>query len=164
MAPLTGRTCVQFTVIMERRQPRSGQKRDDRPDLITFVGASPFMVDDGTGKVRIDLRQQRVPITGTSVEKKPLERLTAPLEKLLAARLGVAGGLWCMNRDVVATEAVLLEGAEVSVVARATADGLRPLHVTTGRAKVVALQGVIRAVLALVGAGLLVALSAWLRA
>lgn len=164
MAPLTGRTCVQFTVIMERKQPKPGVKRDDRPDLITFVGASPFFVDDGTGKVRVDLREMRVPVTGTSVERRPLERLTAPLEKMLHARLGAPGGLWCMNRDVVATEAVLLDGAEVSVVAKRGADGsVVPIHVTTGRAKVVALQGVIRAGMALGAAAVLIGLFEWLR-
>lgn len=163
-APLTGRNCVQFTVVMERKTPRAGQKRDDRPDLITFVGASPFFVEDATGKVRVDLREKRVPVTGTSVERRPLERLTQPLERLLQARIGAPGGLWCMNRDVVATEAVLLDGAEVSVVAsRDNAGNFKPLHVTTGRLKVVAMQLLMRAGMAMCGAAVLVALFQWLR-
>lgn len=164
MAPLTGRTCVQFTVIMERMQPRAGQKRDDRPDLITFVGASPFFVEDTTGRVRVDLRDKRVPVTGTSVERRPLERLTAPLERLLQARIGAPGGLWCKDRDVIATEAVLLDGAEVSLIAKRDEDGtITPLHVTTGRTKVVAMQLLMRAGMAMSGAAILVALFQWLR-
>ena len=162
-APLTGRACVTFTVIMERAQPKTGQTRDGDPDLITFVGAAPFAVDDGTGKVRVDLREHRVPVTGTDVVKQPLARLTQPLEKLLAARFGKPGGVWCMNRDITATEAVLLEGAEVSVVGRVRAGALQPLHVTTGRARVVAMQGVIRAVAALGASGVLLALYGWVR-
>ncbi len=163
-APLTGRSCVQFTVIMERKTPRAGQKRDDRPDLITFIDASPFFVEDATGKVRVDLRERRVPVTGTSVERRPLERLTQPLERLLHARIGAPGGVWCMNRDVIATEAVLLDGAEVSFVASRDAEGnVTPLHVTTGRLKVVAMQLLMRAGMAMCGAAVLVALFQWLR-
>lgn len=163
-APLTGRDCVMFTVSMERKQPRAGQKRDARPDLLTFVGAAPFVIDDGTGRRRVDLRDKRVPVTGTSIEKQPLERLTAPLEKLLRERIGVPGGLWCMGRDVVATEAALLEGTEVSVIAKLGRDGeLMPVHVMTGRAKVVALHGVIRSAAALVGSAMLVLVFQWLR-
>lgn len=166
-APLTGRSCVQFRVVVERKQPRAGQRRDQRPDLITFVGAAPFLIDDGTGQRRVDLRADRgggrVPVSGSSIERRPLERLTAPLEKLLQARLGAPGGLWCAGRDVVATEAALLEGTEVSVVARLGRDGaLRPLHVMTGRAKVIALHGALRAGLALGGSALLLLVFLWL--
>jgi hypothetical protein len=114
--------------------------------------------------VRVDLREKRVPVTGTSVERRPLERLTAPLERLLHARIGAPGGLWCMNRDVVATEAVLLDGAEVSLVASRDSEGnVTPLHVTTGRLKVVAMQVLMRAGMAMCGSAVLVALFQWLR-
>src|SRR5262245_51930532 len=86
MAPLTGKACVQFTVVMFR-DPKKGVKaeRDGFPDVMTFVGMSPFIVDDGTGRIHVDLRENRVPLTGATITRKPLERLTAPLEKLLAA-------------------------------------------------------------------------------
>jgi hypothetical protein len=156
MAPLTGRSCVQFTVVLERKQPRGGQKRDHRPDLITFIGTAPFVIDDGTGRMRVDLRDQRVPVTGASVEKRALQRLTAPLDKMLHARLGAPGGLWCVGRDIVATEAALVQGTEVSVIAKLARDGaVTPLHVLTGRAKVVALHGALKAALALSGAAAL---------
>ncbi len=163
MGPLTGRSCVQFTVVMERASPKGGVKRDGDPDLITFVAAAPFTVDDGTGRVHVDLRTRRVPITGTSVIRKPLERLTQPLDKLLAVRLHKPGGLWCMNRNVTATEAALLDGTEVSVVARKTADGFLPLHVTTGRVRVVALQGLMRAGMAVSAAALFLGAWLWVR-
>src|SRR5690349_13402688 len=46
MAPLTGKACVQFTVVMFR-DPKKGvkQERDGYPDVMTFVAASPFIVD-----------------------------------------------------------------------------------------------------------------------
>lgn len=163
-APLTGRSCVQFTMRMERKQPRAGQKRDDRPDRITFIGAAPFVIDDGSGQKRVDLRETRVPVTGSSIEKRALQRLTAPLDKLLQARLGAPGAVWCMGRDVIATESALLEGTEVSVVAKLGKDGvLRPLHVMTGRAKVLALHGVMRAGGALVGSAVMMLVFQWLR-
>jgi hypothetical protein len=161
--PLTGRPCVQYTVVMERRQPKSGQKRDGDPDLITFIDAAPFVVDDGTGRVHIDLREQHIPVTGTSIVKRPLERLTAPLEKLLSLRLHKPGGLWCMGRDIVATEAALVDGDEVSVVGRRDGNDVIPLHVTTGRTRVVAMQGLTRAGAALCASSVLFGLYMWLR-
>jgi hypothetical protein len=162
-APLTGRPCAQFIVILERAAPKGGVKRDGDPDLITFVGASPFIVDDGTGRVHVDLRTARVPVTGTDVHKQPLERLTQPLDRLLQGRLHKPGGVWCMNRSVTATEAVLLEGMEVSVVAKKSADGFEPLHVTTGRTRVVAMQAMMRAGMASTAAVMLGAVWLWLR-
>jgi hypothetical protein len=164
MAPLTGKTCVQFTVIVERGRPLDHEfgrrpERDEHPDMLTFMGASPFVVDDGSGTVTVDPRVTRVPVTGSVVERKPLPRLTAPLEKMLTARLGKPGGLWCAGREVTATEAALLEGAEVSLVARRTPGTFTPLHVTTGRVRVVALQGFMRAVV--VGALAIVLVNVW---
>jgi hypothetical protein len=158
-APLTGAACIQFTVILERERPPDGRSPDGDPDTLTFVGTSPFVVEDGTGSLEVDLRTSRAPLTGTRIERKPLARLTAPLEELLAVRLGKPGGLWCHGRAVTATEAALLEGAEVSVVARRSAAGVRPLHVTTGRVRVVALQGLMRAAIALAVA--VVLLNVW---
>jgi hypothetical protein len=162
--PLTGRPCVQFVVVMERKQPKRGQKRDGEPDLLTWIESSPFTLDDGTGKLHINLADQRVPVTGTSIIKQPLERLTAPLERMLHARLKKPGGLWCSGRDVVATEAALENGAEASVVAKKSPAGdLVAVHVTTGRPRVVAMQGLTRSGMAASGALILGALWMWLR-
>lgn len=162
-APLSGAACLQFMVVLERAPPNNG-RGDADPDVVTFVGASPFVVDDGTGKIDVDLHARRVPVTGVRVERRPLERLTAPLEKLLAVRLGKPGGLWCHGRTVTATEALLVDGVELSVIGRSGNDGkLTPLHVTTGRLRVVALQGFVRAT---TGAGVAIVLlniANWLR-
>jgi hypothetical protein len=159
-APITGRSCVQYTVVVERAHKGS----DGDPDLITFVDAAPFSVDDGTGRVHIDLRMHRIPVTGASIVKKPMERLTQPLERLLALRLHKPGGLWCTGRDVVATEAALVDGTEASVVARKGKDGLIvPLHVTTGRPLVVAMQGLTRAGVAFIVSALLAGVWLWLK-
>jgi hypothetical protein len=164
MAPLTGRPCVTFTVLVERAAPRDGKKRDEDPDFLTFMAAAPFVVDDGSGQVPVDLTRARVPVTGFDVVvRRPLERLTNPLEKLLAARLHKPGGLWCMNREVAATEAVLLEGAEVSVIARRSGNDVLPLHVTTGRVKGVALQLFVQAAIALTVGGALLGVWQWIR-
>lgn len=166
-SPLSGTACLQFLVILERAPP-TGRPRDDDPDLLTFVGAAPFIVDDGTGTIAVDLHARRVPVTGVRVQQKPLERLTAPLEKLLATRLGKPGGLWCHGRAVTATEAILVDGAELSVVAARTRPGgapggLEPLHITTGRVRVIALQGLLRATLTAMVAVVLVNVGLWLR-
>lgn len=162
--PLTGRSCVQYTVVVERAQPKGGQKRDGEPDLITFVEAAPFVVDDGTGRVHIDLRLHRVPVTGTSIVRQPIQRLTAQLERMLSIRLHKPGGIWCSGRDVVATEAALMDGDEVSVIGRKGENGeIIPVHVTTGVTRAVAMQGLTRAGLAYIGATILFALYAWLR-
>jgi hypothetical protein len=98
------------------------------------------------------------------VKKQPLERLTQPLEKLLAMRLHKPGGLWCTGRDVVATEAALVDGSEASVVAKKGADGLVvPLHVTTGRPLVVAMQGLTRAGVAFIASTVLAGVWLWLK-
>ena len=162
--PLTGRSCVQYTVVVERTQPKGNQKRDGAPDLITFVEAAPFVVDDGTGRIHVDLRLHRVPVTGTAIVRQPIERLTAQLERMLSIRLHKPGGIWCTGRDIIATEAALIDGDEVSVIGRKGDNGeIIPVHVTTGKTHVVAMQGLTRAGFASIGATLLFALYAWLR-
>lgn len=165
-APLSGLSCAQWLVVVSRAPPGPGQERDGQSDALVFQDARPFWVDDGTGRVRVDVKGRSIPLSEVSSKSTRLERLTAPLAALITARLGSPAAAWCHRRDVTVVESALFAYDEVSLVARCSTFprlAIDPVHVTRGRPRVVALRRALRAVVTTGMAVVFFAIAKWLR-
>lgn len=165
-APLSGRSCAQWLVVVSRAAPRPGQGRDGLPDALVFRDARPFWVDDDTGRVRVDVKGRAIPLSEVPSTSRPLERLTPSLDTLISARLGAPAAAWCHQREVTVVERALFAYDEVSLVARRSALPrltVEPVHITCGRPRVVALRTAMRGVVTAGVAVVFFAIAQWLR-
>lgn len=115
-APLSGRPCVYFAFSVEEAQQRTsgtGKNRRTRTVWVNRVRDAqrrPFLLDDGTGTVRIDLERAEV---GLAVDEGGgsgfLNDPTPAFENALR-RYGVASQGWVFNKKLRYRETVLCEG------------------------------------------------------
>lgn len=165
-APVSGRSCAQWLVVVSRAPAKAGQPRDGLSDVVVLQDARPFWVDDGTGRVRVNVKGRAIPLSEVPSTSQPLVKLTAPLAALLTARLHLPAAAWCHQRDVTVVESALFAYDEVSLVARRERGAhlsIEPVHVTRGRPRVVALRTAMRAVVAAGFAVVFFAVAQWLR-
>jgi hypothetical protein len=165
-APLSGKSCAQWHLVVSRAPARPGQPRDGLADLLVFQEARPFWVDDGSGRVRVSAPGRAVPLSELKPTREALTRLNQRLEALLSARLGMPAAAWCHQREVTAVETALFAYDEVSLVARRALHprlAVDPVHITLGRPRVVALRTAMRSVVAAGFAVVFFAVAQWLR-
>lgn len=165
-APLSGKSCAQWQLVVSRAPAKAGQTKDGLADLVVLHDARPFWVDDGTGRVRVSVQGKAIPLSEVKAHSQPLVKLTTTLDALLSARLHVPAAAWCHQRDVTVVESALFAGDEVSLIAKRERGPrlvIEPVHVTRGRPRVVALRTALRATVVAGFAVVFFAVAQWLR-
>lgn len=166
VAPLTGKSCAQWQLVVSRAPAKPGQHQDGLADLVVLHEARPFWVDDGTGRVLVSAPGKAIPLSEVKAHSEPLAKLNATTDALLTARLHAPAALWCHQRDVTVVESALFAGDEVSLVAKRERGPrlvIEPVHVTLGRPRAVALRTALRAVVVAAFAVVFFAVAQWLR-
>ena len=144
-APLAQVTCVVFVLTLVRR--RLDQRRGN---ALQFFEQRPFSVRVGERAWRIDQKQHTVAFVGLENVERPLPFLPQPVLGLLVTRFGHLGHLWAEDHVVVASEAVIADGARVHLF---VVDG-RVLSVSTKPLQALARSALLRAARASVVAAL----------
>lgn len=128
-APLSGRVCAYFEVIVEEKVTTGKSSR--WRTVIREIEERDFLIDDGTGRARIEMVAVRAAVTkdlhwssGTFTEPTP------ELERFLQ-RHGQRGQGWVFNRTLRYREGAIEPGEMVAVVGHAELE-LDPEPSTSG--------------------------------
>ncbi|WP_437308963.1 hypothetical protein [Sorangium sp. So ce388] len=105
-APLSGRSCVYYKVMVEELRERSGWRA-----LFCEQKAVDFLLDDGTGRARVRSAAMR---TAAIVEREPGSG-DPKLEAFLQER-GIARKVWGYRRDLRCREYLFASGDRVTVL------------------------------------------------
>jgi E3 ubiquitin ligase len=114
-APLTGRACLYYVVIVEQYRPRGGGARYWRQILRDELGV-PFLLDDGTGRAIVDPRAAKVALdvdvrSNSGTFNNPSLRENAFLQKH-----GQSSEGWIFNKRLRYREAVIEVGETVAIL------------------------------------------------
>jgi hypothetical protein len=113
-APLSGRPCAYFEVLVEERI--SSGKSSHWRTVIREVEERDFLIDDGTGRARIEMVAVQAAITKDGHwSSGTFNDATPQLEEFLA-RHGQRSEGWLFNRTMRYREGVIEVGEEVAVV------------------------------------------------
>ena len=112
-APLTGRACVAYVVVLEERVGKRGWVR-----RLHEVRGVPFTLDDGTGRALIDPAQSTMLLEMDASQRSGAFDDATPVEEAFLARHGLTSTGWFLNKTLRYTEGVIEPGERVAVLGR----------------------------------------------
>jgi hypothetical protein len=125
-SPLSEAKCAYFHFKVEEERTHTKDKGTSSSHWHTIVNDEqrvPFVLDDGTGEVEIDMRGAYLDFkTDTSSQSGFLDDAT-PSERAALKRYNTSSEGWFMNRKLRYTETVLRQGDSVYVLGQAVAGG-----------------------------------------
>lgn len=115
-APLTGRVCVAYVVLVEERI--STGKSSRWVDRIREIKGVTFSLDDGTGKAMVDAGRAKLLVEMDSTSRSGTFDDATPVEAAFLSRHGMNSQGWFFNKTLRYTEGVIEPGERVAVMGR----------------------------------------------